>query len=266
MGTGLTGTLFVLDEPSIGLHPRDTGRLLDLLRELRAAGNTVLVVEHDETVIRSAENILELGPGSGGEGGQLLYAGPPAGLLKVKNSPTGAYLSGRRTIPLPSTRRPCPPKGHPWLRVQGADCHNLKNLTASFPLRRLVAVSGVSGSGKSTLVHEVIYKSLLHQMGRAVENLPSVKSITGHDTISDVLLVDQSPYPKLLAQPPSLPRYLRSRPRTLRLNRGSPKRRTRRIRLLLQRRRRSMRTLRRYGVRESLHAVSLGCLCYVPHL
>ena len=193
LGTGLTGTLFVLDEPSIGLHPRDTGRLLDLLRELRAAGNTVLVVEHDETVIRSAENILELGPGSGGEGGQLLYAGPPAGLLKVKNSPTGAYLSGRRTIPLPTTRRPCPPKGHPWLRVQGADCHNLKNLTASFPLRRLVAVSGVSGSGKSTLVHEVIYKTLLHQMGRAVENLPSVKSITGHDTISDVLLVDQSP-------------------------------------------------------------------------
>ena len=111
----------------------------------------------------------------------------------MKNSPTGAYLSGRRTIPLPTTRRPCPPKGHPWLRVQGADCHNLKNLTASFPLRRLVAVSGVSGSGKSTLVHEVIYKTLLHQMGRAVENLPSVKSITGHDTISDVLLVDQSP-------------------------------------------------------------------------
>jgi len=192
LGTGLTGTLFVLDEPSIGLHPRDTGRLLDLLRELRAAGNTVLVVEHDETVIRSAENILELGPGSGGEGGQLLYSGPPAGLSKVKNSPTGAYLSGRRTIPLP-TRRPCPEKGHPWLRLQGADCHNLKNLSTSFPLRRLVAVSGVSGSGKSTLVHEVIYKTLFHQMGRAVENPPSIRSLTGSESISDVLLVDQSP-------------------------------------------------------------------------
>lgn len=193
LGTGLTGTLFVLDEPSIGLHPRDTGRLLDLLRELRSAGNTVLVVEHDETVIRSAENILELGPGAGGEGGHLLYAGPPAGLLQVKDSPTGAYLSGRRTIPVPSPRRPCPAKGHPWLRVQGADCHNLKNLSASFPLRRLVAVSGVSGSGKSTLVHEVIYKSLLHHLGRAVENPPCVQALTGQEAVSDVLLVDQSP-------------------------------------------------------------------------
>ena len=193
LGTGLTGTLFVLDEPSIGLHPRDTNRLLDLLRDLRTAGNTVLVVEHDETVIRSAENILELGPGAGSEGGHLLYSGPPAGLLKVKNSPTGAYLSGRRSIPLPSPRRSCPEKGHPWLRVQGADCHNLKNLNANLPLHRLVAVSGVSGSGKSTLVHEVIYKTLLHQMGRAVENPPSLKSIAGYETITDVLLVDQSP-------------------------------------------------------------------------
>ena len=193
LGTGLTGTLFVLDEPSIGLHPRDTGRLLDLLRELRAAGNTVLVVEHDETVIRSAENLLELGPGSGGEGGHLLYAGPPAGLAKIKNSPTGSYLSGRRTIPVPSPRRACPPKGHPWVHVEGANCHNLTNLDASFPLRRLVAVSGVSGSGKSTLVHEVIYKTLLQRMGRAVENPPTLESLSGHESISEVLLVDQSP-------------------------------------------------------------------------
>jgi len=193
LGTGLTGTLFVLDEPSIGLHPRDTGRLLDLLRELRAAGNTVLVVEHDETVIRSAENLLELGPGSGGEGGELLYSGPPAGLPKIKNSPTGAYLSGRRTIPIPEKRRPCPEKHHPWLRLKGANCHNIQNLDTSFPLRRLVAVSGVSGSGKSTLVHEIIHKTLLHRMGRAVENLPELKSLTGSEHISEVILVDQSP-------------------------------------------------------------------------
>ena len=193
LGTGLTGTLFVLDEPSIGLHPRDTGRLLELLRELRAAGNTVLVVEHDETVIRSAENLLELGPGSGGEGGELLYSGPPAGLPKIKNSPTGAYLSGRRTIPLPEKRRPCPDKHHPWLRLKGANCHNIRNLDTSFPLRRLVAVSGVSGSGKSTLVHEIVHKTLLHRMGRAVENLPELKSLTGSENISEVILVDQSP-------------------------------------------------------------------------
>ena len=193
LGTGLTGTLFVLDEPSIGLHPRDTGRLLELLRELRAAGNTVLVVEHDETVIRSAENLLELGPGSGGEGGELLYSGPPAGLPKIKNSPTGAYLSGRRMIPLPEKRRPCPEKNHPWLRLKGANCHNIRNLDTSFPLRRLVAVSGVSGSGKSTLVHEIIHKTLLHRMGRAVENLPELKSLTGSENISEVILVDQSP-------------------------------------------------------------------------
>ncbi|NBQ55557.1 MAG: excinuclease ABC subunit A, partial [Verrucomicrobia bacterium] len=193
LGTGLTGTLFVLDEPSIGLHPRDTGRLLDLLRELRQAGNTVLVVEHDETVIRSAENILELGPGSGGEGGQLLYSGPPAGLTKVKESPTGAYLSGRITIPVPPSRRPCPDKAHPWLKIRGATCHNLKKLHAEIPLRRLVAVSGVSGSGKSTLVHEIIHKALLHRMGRAVEEPPTLESLSGAELISDVVLVDQSP-------------------------------------------------------------------------
>ena len=193
LGTGLTGTLFVLDEPSIGLHPRDTGRLLDLLRELRAAGNTVLVVEHDETVIRSAENILELGPGAGAEGGHLLYSGPPSGLAQIANSPTGAYLAGRRSIPVPNPRRPCPEKDHPWIHVKGATCHNIKNLSASFPLRRLVAVSGVSGSGKSTFVHEIIHKTLLHRMGRAVENPPSIKSLKGADEISDVVLVDQSP-------------------------------------------------------------------------
>ncbi|MFM8653854.1 MAG: excinuclease ABC subunit A, partial [Verrucomicrobiota bacterium] len=161
LGTGLTGTLFVLDEPSIGLHPRDTDRLLGLLRELRQSGNTVLVVEHDESVIRAAENILELGPGSGADGGRLLYSGAPAGLTKIKESPTGAYLCGRRSVPLPEKRRPCPEKNHPWLKVRGATCHNLKNLDFSFPLRRLVAVSGVSGSGKSTLVHEIVHQALL---------------------------------------------------------------------------------------------------------
>ena len=193
LGTGLTGTLFVLDEPSIGLHPRDTNRLLGLLRELRQSGNTVLVVEHDESVIRAAENILELGPGSGAEGGRLLYAGPPAGLPKVKESPTGAYLSGRKSIPFPENRRPCPGKNHPWLKVRGATRHNLRNLDFSFPLRRLVAVSGVSGSGKSTLVHEIVHQALLQHLGRPVEEPPQLKSIEGLEEISDVVLVDQSP-------------------------------------------------------------------------
>ena len=193
LGTGLTGTLFVLDEPSIGLHPRDTGRLLELLRELRQSGNTVLVVEHDESVIRAAENILELGPGSGADGGRLLYAGPPAGLTKVKESPTGAYLSGRRSVPCPDKRRPCPGKGHPWLKFRGATRHNLRNLDVSIPLRRLVAVSGVSGSGKSTLVHEIVHQALLQHLGRPVEESPRLKSMEGMEEISDVVLVDQSP-------------------------------------------------------------------------
>jgi excinuclease ABC subunit A len=193
LGTGLTGTLFVLDEPSIGLHPRDTGRLLGLLHELRQSGNTVLVVEHDESVIRAAESILELGPGSGAAGGNLLYSGPPAGLLKVKDSPTGAFLAGRKSVPLPPTRRPCPEQNHPWLRIRGATRHNLKNLNFSFPLHRLVAVSGVSGSGKSTLVHEIVHQALLQHLGRPIEESPQIKSLEGAGEISDVVLVDQSP-------------------------------------------------------------------------
>ena len=193
LGTGLTGTLFVLDEPSIGLHSRDTNRLLGLLHELRQSGNTVLVVEHDESVIRAAENILELGPGSGAEGGRLLYSGAPAGLAKVKESPTGAYLSGRKSVPLPESRRPCPEKGHPWLKIRGATRHNLNHLHFSFPLRRLVAVSGVSGSGKSTLVHDIVHQSLLQHLGRPVEEAPRMESLEGAEEISDVVLVDQSP-------------------------------------------------------------------------
>ena len=193
LGTGLTGTLFVLDEPSIGLHSRDTGRLLGLLHELRQSGNTVLVVEHDESVIRAAENILELGPGSGSEGGRLLYSGPPAGLSKIKDSPTGAYLSGRKSVPLPESRRPCLEKNHPWLKIRGATRHNLNNLDAAFPLRRLVAISGVSGSGKSTFVHDIVHQALLQRLGRPMEEPPQLKSLEGLEEISDVILVDQSP-------------------------------------------------------------------------
>ncbi|MBK5970610.1 MULTISPECIES: excinuclease ABC subunit UvrA [Thiorhodovibrio] len=192
LGTSLVNTLFVLDEPSIGLHPRDLDRVLGILKRLRDQGNTLVVVEHDPQLVRAADRILDLGPGPGERGGQLLFNGPPAALLDQPDSLTGAYLSGRRQVS--GTRTPCPPAPDgPALRVKGATQHNLQGLDVDFPLRRLVVVTGVSGSGKSTLVHQVLYLGLSRIKGHAEAEPGDCTAITGAELIEDAILIDQAP-------------------------------------------------------------------------
>jgi excinuclease ABC subunit A len=194
LGARLVDALYVLDEPSIGLHPRDTDRLLGLLRRLRDHGNSVLVVEHDLAAIRQADFMLELGPGSGERGGQVVYAGALNGCIDTL---TGDYLSGRKRIAVPSARRPAGPS---WLRLRGARLHNLDGVNVDIPLNTLTAVTGVSGSGKSSLVHDVLYRQLearLHGEHSAKSHLGEavgeVAELTGWEQLADVLLVDQSP-------------------------------------------------------------------------
>jgi excinuclease ABC subunit A len=194
LGSKLVDTLYVLDEPSIGLHPRDTDRLLALLRRLRDAGNTVVVVEHDLAAIRQADFMLELGPGSGDRGGRVVHAGP---VETATASLTGQYLTGQKRIAVPSMRRPAGPR---WLRVRGATLHNLKGVDADIPLGTLTAITGVSGSGKSSLLYDVVYRNLearLHGGHSAKSHLGEpvgrVESLTGWELLQDVLLIDQSP-------------------------------------------------------------------------
>jgi excinuclease ABC subunit A len=202
LGANLVNTLFVLDEPSIGLHPRDTGRLIQIMRSLRDRGNTLLVVEHEESVIRAADHLVELGPGRGEAGGELVFSGPADALLQRKSgkarrgaapagdSLTAAYLNGTKTIPVPGVRRT--PSG--WLRLEGAREHNLRQIDVELPLGVFGCVTGVSGSGKSTLVHAVLYENLLRAKGLASENpAGSLKKLEGAEQVSQVILVDQSP-------------------------------------------------------------------------
>ena len=194
LGARLVDTLYVLDEPSVGLHPRDTDRLLALLRRLRDAGNTVIVVEHDLAAIRQADFMLELGPGSGDHGGRVVHAGP---VETATTSLTGQYLTGQKRIAVPSMRRPAGPR---WLRVRGATLHNLDGVDVDIPLGALTAITGVSGSGKSSLLYDVVYRNLearLHGEHSAKSHLGEpvgrVDSLTGWELLQDVLLVDQSP-------------------------------------------------------------------------
>jgi excinuclease ABC subunit A len=192
LGASLVNTLFVLDEPSIGLHPRDIGRLIGVMEGLRDKGNTLLVVEHEEAVMRSADHLIEIGPGRGDQGGQLVFSGPLPQLEKKKGSLTADYLTRRKTIPVPAKRRR-PRSGHE-LQVKGARQNNLKNLDVTLPLGLLCCITGVSGSGKSTLVHEVLYRNLQRLRGEVVEEEPGLmRSIQGHEKISQVVMVDQSP-------------------------------------------------------------------------
>ena len=195
LGASLVNTLFVLDEPSIGLHPKDTHQLINVMNDLRDAGNTVLVVEHEESIIRAADQLVDIGPGRGEEGGNLVYVGPISDYEKSEekiNSLTLDYLSGNKSIPIPTTRRK--PKKRNALKVRGASHNNLKNIDLEIPLGLFVCVTGVSGSGKSTLVHDVIYLNLLRERGERTEDLPgTVQSILGHSGIGQVVLVDQSP-------------------------------------------------------------------------
>ena len=195
LGAHLVDTLYVLDEPTIGLHPADTGRLLGLLRRLADGGNTVVVVEHDPAAMQAADWMVELGPGSGEAGGTLVYQGPAAG-VRAAGTLTGQYLAGEKCIGVPSARRPA----RRWLGVTGARLHNLKGVDARIPLGTLTAVTGVSGSGKSTLVHDVLFRQLESRLqgGHTAkqhlgEPVGEVRALDGWEAIADVVLVDQTP-------------------------------------------------------------------------
>ena len=190
LGSSLVGALYVLDEPSIGLHPRDNDRLIRLLHNLRDIGNTVLVVEHDSEMIRSADHILDIGPAAGELGGRLMYEGDFAGLINGSDSLTGRYLRGEVEIKEPRHRRPLQLKR---LKVRGASEHNLKNINVEIPLDMLVCVTGVSGSGKSTLIHECIYAGLKKQAGEWQGHVGAFQKIDGAQHVDEVILVDQSP-------------------------------------------------------------------------
>jgi len=190
LGSSLVGALYVLDEPSIGLHPRDTGRLIAILKALRDAGNTVIVVEHDAEMMRASDVIVDMGPRAGEHGGEVVAVGPPPAVAAHPSSITGSYLSGRRAIPVPATRRP----GNGLaITVTGARQHNLKDITVRIPLRLFACVTGVSGSGKSTLVHEVLHAGLRRALGDFSVPQGEVKAISGAEALSAVELVDQSP-------------------------------------------------------------------------
>jgi excinuclease ABC subunit A len=192
LGSRLVGALYVLDEPSIGLHTRDTAKLIRILEELRDLGNTILVVEHDPDVIRAADYLLDLGPGAGEYGGRVLAAGTVPEVEQNPESITGRYLSGQLTIPVPTRRRE---PGKEWLRLRGARNHNLKGVDVDIPLGMLVCVTGVSGSGKSTLVHDVLFRAVSLALGKNEGADPSnlYRELKGVDRLNDVVLVDQAP-------------------------------------------------------------------------
>ena len=192
LGSRLVGALYVLDEPSIGLHTRDTAKLIRIMEDLRDLGNTILVVEHDPDVIRAADHLLDLGPGAGELGGELLAAGTVPEVTKNPNSITGRYLSGRSFIPVPKYRRE---PGREHLKLAGARIHNLRGVDFDVPLNLLCCVTGVSGSGKSTLVHQVLYRALLQALGQTEGADPAhlYRELSGAQYLNEVVLVDQSP-------------------------------------------------------------------------
>ena len=186
LGASLVNTLFVMDEPSVGLHPRDIGRLVRVMHDLRDKGNTLLVVEHEEAIIRASDNIVDIGPGRGEYGGQLVFNGP---LNHFQKSLTADYLSGRKSIPIPKSRR----KSSNAIRITGAKEHNLKNLDVEIPLGIFNCVTGVSGSGKSTLIHDVLYRHLMLAKGQSNDQEPGAcKSVTGAHRVGEVVMVDQT--------------------------------------------------------------------------
>jgi excinuclease ABC subunit A len=190
IGSRLTGVLYVLDEPSIGLHQRDNDRLIATLKSMRDLGNTLIVVEHDEDTMLAADYLIDIGPGAGIHGGEVVAAGTPEEVMNDPNSLTGQYLSGKKFIPIPAQRRQ--PDGR-WLEVVGAREHNLKNVTVKIPLGTFIAVTGVSGSGKSTLVNEVLYKALAQKLHRAKAKPGEHRDIRGLEHLDKVIDIDQSP-------------------------------------------------------------------------
>ena len=203
LGTSLVNTLFVLDEPSIGLHPRDMQRVIGVMKRLRDAGNSLLVVEHDPQIMLEADRILDLGPGAGERGGEIVFYGTPGEIRLSATSLTGQYLGGRRMVaPTPEPAAEGAPaaqgvvavaRSNRWLELRGAAEHNLKNLDVRIPLKRLVCVTGVSGSGKSTLIEDVLYPALLKYRGKPTEAPGEFAGLTGAELIDDVVMVDQNP-------------------------------------------------------------------------
>ena len=190
IGSGLTGVLYILDEPSIGLHQRDNEKLIATLKKLRDLGNTVLVVEHDEDTMYAADQIIDIGPGAGVHGGNVMAQGTAEEVKLVSNSVTGQYLSGRKQIKVPVKRRKSNGRS---IEVKGATEHNLKNVNVKFPLGQFICVTGVSGSGKSTLVNEVLYKTIAKELNGSNEKPGKCKEIIGLDNIDKIINIDQSP-------------------------------------------------------------------------
>ena len=189
IGSGLVGVCYILDEPSIGLHQRDNDKLIAALKNLRDMGNTLLVVEHDEDTMLAADHIVDIGPGAGSRGGEVVAQGTAQEIMQVEESVTGQYLSGKLQIPVPKTRRK--PQG--WLTVKGAEENNLKKIDVKFPAGIMTCVTGVSGSGKSSLVNEILYKHLARDLNRARCIPGKHKEILGIDQLDKVIDIDQSP-------------------------------------------------------------------------
>ena len=190
IGSGLVGVLYILDEPSIGLHQRDNDRLIETLKGLRDLGNTLLVVEHDEDTMRSSDYLVDIGPGAGEHGGQIIAQGPVEDVMKVEESITGQYLSGKRFIALPEERRK-PSKA--CIEIRGAKENNLQNINVKFPIGLFNVVTGVSGSGKSTLINEILYKGLANKLYRSYHRVGEHKEIKGLENIDKIINIDQSP-------------------------------------------------------------------------
>ncbi|WP_062805110.1 excinuclease ABC subunit UvrA [Enterococcus pernyi] len=190
IGSNLSGVLYILDEPSIGLHQRDNDRLIGSLKKMRDLGNTLVVVEHDEDTMRAADYLIDVGPGAGHQGGEIVSAGTPAQVAQDKHSLTGQYLSGKKSIPVPETRRKGTGKA---IKITGATENNLKNVSVEFPLGEFVAVTGVSGSGKSTLVNSILKKALAQKINRNSAKPGKFKTITGYEGIEKIIDIDQSP-------------------------------------------------------------------------
>ena len=217
LGASLVNTLFVMDEPSIGLHPRDVGRLVRVMHNLRDRGNTLLVVEHEEQIVRAADNLIDIGPGRGERGGELVFNGALDQLLFRSNSLTADYLSGRKSIPVPKLRR----RSTSSLKITGAREHNLKNIDVDLPLGVFTCVTGVSGSGKSTLIHDVLYRNLLAAKSQSTDQeAGACKSVSGAHGINEVVMVDQSPLARTPRSTPIL--YLGLYDRVRELFAGQP--------------------------------------------
>src|SRR5205814_2180328 len=189
IGSQLVGVLYILDEPSIGLHQRDNGKLIETLERLRSLGNTVLVVEHDEQMMRAADHLVDMGPGAGENGGRVMAEGPVSAVERNSDSVTGLFLSGRREIAVPERREPV----NGCFVVRGARMHNLKGIDVEFPVGKFVCVTGVSGSGKSTLVNEIVYRALANRLHRMRGKPGEHAACEGIDCYDKVIAIDQSP-------------------------------------------------------------------------